>query len=73
MVLLYSIIVISTIAVYITGAVANNQLFDMICFAVCLSIGCLLRKTDTSVIIFSFLIYPFLEYSVLRFISIHYS
>jgi len=72
-ILLYSIIVISTIAVYITGAEANNQLFDMICFAVCLSIGCLLKKTDTSVIIFSFLIYPFLEYSVLRFISIHYS
>jgi putative tricarboxylic transport membrane protein len=67
------LVIISSVSVYLFEADSNNQLFNCLCFATCLGFGYLLRKTDTSVILFSFLIYPFMEFSLVRFYAIHFS
>jgi putative tricarboxylic transport membrane protein len=64
---------LSMFAVYLYGVDSTNHAFNFSCLFGFLFLGHLLKKTDTSVILFSFLIYPFLESSLYRFFIIHVS
>lgn len=63
---------VSVIAVIIYGYINGIVILSIFSFLFFFSIGYLLRRTDTSVILFSFLIYPFLESSLIRFVSINF-
>lgn len=71
-ILLASIFILALTAVFLFGCSEGNHVYNFIWLTVFLSFGFLLRRTDTSIILFSFLIYPFLESNLIRFSIINF-
>jgi TctA family transporter len=72
-VLLGLITVVSIFSVAVYSLNSTGIAMNFILLFVFFFIGYLLRRTDTSPVIFAFLIYPFLESSLYRFFIIHLS
>jgi TctA family transporter len=63
---------ISVISVAIAGWSAYNLWLYLAVFFVLLPIGIMLRRYDTSLVVFAFLVYPFFEGAAMRFAIIYF-
>jgi putative tricarboxylic transport membrane protein len=70
--LIAMLLAVSVVAVISSGMINNDLITSLCLFLVFLFFGYILRRTDTSVVLFSFLIYPYLEGSVVRFVAINF-
>ena len=72
-ILLTIIITISFFSVAVYSFNSTSYLLNFVLLFSFLALGYLLRRTDTSPVLFAFLIYPFLESTLYRFFIIHLS
>lgn len=66
------LILVLTLSVVYAGIMQYDLGYYLVMFAILLPIGLLLRKLDTSIILFSFLIFPQLEGSIQRFVLLNF-
>jgi putative tricarboxylic transport membrane protein len=70
-ILMLLLFLVSVVGVVVAGMTDFRVYFYLTIFFGLLPIGLILRKLDTSIIVFVFLIYPFLEGALYRFLILH--